>query len=64
MSRATVEVTVRSVYGVDKIYPANWSAEIFASLAGQKTLTGSDLNLIRELGYAVVEVPRRGALAT
>ena len=52
----TVEVEVRSVYGNTLIYPANETAQIFAQIAGKKTLDKSDLNLIRSLGFEVEQV--------
>jgi len=52
----TVEVEIRSVYGNQLIYPANEAAQIFAQIAGKKTLDKSDLNLIRALGFEVEQV--------
>lgn len=52
----TVAVEVRSVYGNDTIYPANFEAERFAAIAGKKTLSRTDLMNIKALGFAVEEV--------
>lgn len=51
-----VEVEIRSVYGNDMIYPANFAAERFAAIAGKKTLSLADLANIKALGFAVEEV--------
>lgn len=51
-----IEVEVRSVYGKTLIYPKNEAAQIFAHIAGKKTLDRSDLNLIRALGFEVEQV--------
>jgi hypothetical protein len=60
----TVLVEVRSVYGKQRIYPANATAEHFTSLVGQKTLTMDHLRVIQALGYAVETVSRALDLST
>lgn len=51
-----IEVEVKSVYGTDKIYPANTAAEILCKIAGTKTLSKFDLSLAAELGLIVKEI--------
>lgn len=62
-----VQVEVRSVYGNELIYPANFEAERFAAIAGTKTLTNVQLAYAEQLGFLVVTVPdvatERAALA-
>jgi len=53
------EVEVRSVYGNEMIYPANFAAERFAAIAGKKTLSRADLANIKALGFSVEEVAPR-----
>lgn len=48
-------VEVRSVYGNTTIYPANAAAERFATIAGKKTLSNTDLMNIQALGFVVEE---------
>ena len=48
-----IDVEVRSVYGVVTHYPACWQAELFARLAGTKTLTAHALRDIKALGFHV-----------
>jgi hypothetical protein len=48
-------VTIRNVYGNDTIYPACDQSRLLADLAGHKTLTASDLRIIRKMGYEVLE---------
>ena len=43
-------IKARSVYGETKFYPANDAAEIFAKIAGTKTLTLATLGHIKSLG--------------
>ena len=43
-------VNVRNVYGKIVYYPADKNAEIFAKIAGTKTLTGETMRNIQELG--------------
>jgi len=47
-------VMVRSVYGVDKIYPVCKDAKLFADIAGTTTLREHDLRRIQQLGYQIV----------
>jgi hypothetical protein len=54
-----VAVEVRNVYGLDKIYPANRPAELFAQLAGTKTLSPADLLTIQALGFEVAEIHKK-----
>ena len=48
-----VQVRVKSVYGEDKVYPANMAAITFAEIAGTKTLTAHTMQRIRALGFTV-----------
>lgn len=50
-----IQVTVRQVYGVPTIYPANDAAKVLARIAGTRTLTVATLDLARELGMRVVD---------
>ena len=43
-------------YGNEVFYPACDKAELFALLAGTKTLTPYTIRLVRTLGYEVEEV--------
>jgi hypothetical protein len=49
----TVVLTIKSVYGVSKVYPApgNYNAIMFAALTGTKTFSPRDLANIKALGY-------------
>jgi hypothetical protein len=44
---------VKDQYGRQTFHPYNQTAQLFASLAGTKTLTAQSLNLILKLGYVV-----------
>jgi hypothetical protein len=46
-------VDIRNVYGQETIYPANQNADIFASIAGTKTLTKRTLQYAEQLGYTI-----------
>lgn len=46
-------VKIKSVYGVDKIYPVNDAAKIIAEIAGTTTLTEQAIKLAKQLGYAI-----------
>ena len=47
----TCKVHVRNNYGNIVIYPACKESEIFANIAGTKTLTRKTIDLAKELGY-------------
>ncbi len=50
-----MEITVRitSNYGARAVYPVCETAQIFAQIAGTKTLKPETLNSIKALGYTV-----------
>ena len=50
-------VRVKNVYGIDKFYPACESSQIFATIAGTKTITDSDIKRIQQLGFRIQEAP-------
>lgn len=49
----SVIIEVKTVYGKENIYPANDQARLFATIAGTKTLSRSDLKAIAALGFSV-----------
>lgn len=53
MERNVIQVMIRRVYGVDKVYPVCDTAKIFADIAGSITLLEQDLVRIQQLGYKV-----------
>jgi hypothetical protein len=48
-----ISVKIKSVYGVDKIYPACRKSELFARIAGTMTLTPATIERIKSLGYEI-----------
>lgn len=58
MDKPAITVSIKSVYGVQTIYPVCERGQLFAQLAGTKTLTPRALELIEQLGFDVhVEAP-------
>lgn len=51
-------VQVKNVYGNQMIYPACEKSEVFAKIAGKKTLSKTDLMNIEFLGYTVTIQPQ------
>lgn len=49
----SINVEIKTIYGVDKIYPACPKAEVFCKLVNQKTLTERDVELIKQLNIEV-----------
>jgi len=48
-----ITVQIKSIYGVQAIYPACEASRLFADIAGTKTLTRAAVAKIKALGYAV-----------
>ena len=48
-----IEVYYKNVYGNDLCYPACEASMIFASIAGQKTLSDYTIERIQKLGYKI-----------
>lgn len=57
MDAQTVKIQVCKVYGNDLIYPIDENAKRFATIAGKKTLSRSDVINIQLLGFKVEQVP-------
>lgn len=51
-----IQVSVRRVYGVPTIYPANDAAKLALRLAGKKTFSVEDLGVLKLLGHDVAQV--------
>lgn len=49
----SITVEIKNVYGIETVYPACDKAELFARLAGTKTLTRHALRDIAALGYQI-----------
>lgn len=55
-----IKVVVKNVYGNETIYPECETAQLFAQLTGNKTLTRNACVLISKLGYEIeVVLPSR-----
>lgn len=50
-------IQVRNVYGTPTIYPINETAQLFARIAGTKTLTHPTLEVAEQLGYTIAVQP-------
>lgn len=48
-----ITIRVKSIYGLETYYPACPAAELFAKIAGTKTITSHALADIRALGYEI-----------
>lgn len=51
-----LQVEVRNVYGKPVVYPSNKTAELFAAIAGTKTLSTAVLANARQLGFDIKQV--------
>jgi hypothetical protein len=55
----TIQINIKQVYGVERIYPVNDQAIILVQLTRKKTLDRTDINLIKKLGYNVEVVAEK-----
>jgi hypothetical protein len=53
MKNENIVVRIKTVYGVDKVYPVCAKAQLFADIAGTTTLRPSDIMAIHALGYGI-----------
>ena len=49
----TIQVTIKNVYGNERIYPINQKAIWFTSLTNKKTLDRNEIEVIKKLGFQV-----------
>jgi hypothetical protein len=49
-----VRVQVKNVYGNEVYYPACPAAQLFADVAGTKTITENTLRILKRNGYEVI----------
>jgi len=52
-----ITVQIRTVYGVESVYPICDKAKAFARIARTKTLTLDTLHEIKALGFGIVNQP-------
>lgn len=46
-----IQVTIKSVYGVERIFPVCKAAKLLASLTGRPTFTDKQIETLKKLGY-------------
>ena len=51
MSNKTLQVSIKNVYGVERIYPYCEQSELFAILTNSRTLSYNAIKWIKTLGY-------------
>ncbi len=51
-----IQVHVKNVYGVVRVYPVCATAKLLCKLAGGQTLSPASLATIKDLGYEVEQV--------
>lgn len=51
--RLLIRVEIKTLYGVERIYPVNKQGQIFASMLGQKTLSRDNIDCIKALGFTI-----------
>jgi hypothetical protein len=54
-----VQVNIKQVYGVERIYPINDKAIFLTQLTNKKTLDSKDIELIKKLGYQIEVITKK-----
>jgi len=57
-----IEVKIKNVYGVQRIYPICANALLFCQLTKTETITSHALDIIKALGYKIVVVQEQWQL--
>ena len=59
MNNKTLQVTIKDVYGTERVYPYCEQSEIFAILTNSRTLSDKAIHWIKTLGYTFEVVNTR-----
>jgi len=54
-----LQVKIKNIYGVKRIYPVNDTAGLLTGLTGHKTLDDRAINIIKALGYEIEVMPEK-----
>ena len=54
-----IQVSIKQVYGVERIYPINDKAVFLTQLTNKKTLDSKDIELIKKLGYQIEVINKK-----
>lgn len=54
-----IQVSIKQVYGVERIYPINDKAIFLTQLTNKKTLDSQDIELIKKLGYQIEVINKK-----
>jgi hypothetical protein len=54
-----IQVSIKQVYGVERIYPINDKAIFLTQLTNKKTLDSKDIALIKKLGYQIEVINKK-----
>lgn len=52
-SQITLQFSIKNVYGIERLYPANEKAGLCCNLIKKTTVDNRDLHLLKSLGFAV-----------
>jgi len=62
MPKRTIHVTLKNVYGEERIYPACEHSELLTAMLGQQTFTTRNIKALKELDY-IIEIKQNHALS-
>lgn len=48
-----IQVKIKNVYGVERIYPVNDNAKLLTTLLKKKTIDRDEIEVIKKLGYQI-----------
>lgn len=52
-----LQVQVKDVYGVKRVYPISADGYLLLELTGMKSFSEEHLSIVKKLGYTVIVVP-------
>ena len=52
--KPAIVITIKNVYGTEKVYPVCEAAKTFANIAGTRTLTMDTIDNAKRLGFEVI----------
>lgn len=57
-----LKLTVKTIYGIKKYYPACESSRLLVQLTGHKTFTVPNIEVLKKLGYQIENVTQVEAI--
>lgn len=53
----TLKLQVKQVYGQDRVYPMNETAQKLVAMMGRKTFTPAEVQTLKDIGFTLEWIP-------